>query len=144
MSGPSASTPSNYWNQMPYTYGSGATTKNPYTTWSGQGTYMPQYHDGGWVKGLPNIKSNEQFAKLMEGEYVSTPQMIADFMGNAVPAIASAGKSSIGSFMPIYISGNVTEDNLKEIEKIANKAIEKLNKSMSDRGLVRNAVQFGF
>lgn len=71
---------------------------------------IKKYHDGGFVGGL---KSNEEFAKLLRGEFVATEGMQNNFMKNILPKIADFSGAS-GNY------GNITlhVDKLLEVGTI--------------------------
>jgi hypothetical protein len=101
------------------------------------------------VGGKYALKSNEEFAKLLKGEVVYTPDQIDNFMSKTLPKIAnpqyesSGGGINIENFCKLIVEGNLDKTVLPDIDKILNKAIEKLNSSMHNRGYLRNANSFG-
>lgn len=96
-------------------------------------------HQGGFIG---NLKSNEAFAKLLKGEYVATEGQMQNFMGNVLPKIAgnptfSANGGSVEINIPIHVAGSLDKTVLPDIEKIANKVLEEINKAMRQRGYIR-------
>jgi hypothetical protein len=103
---------------------------------------IPKYHTGGVVGG-----SGEQLAKLMAGEVVLTPDQINKFMKITLPQLAQVtplanGGVSFENFMPIQVSGNLDKSVIPDIEAIANKAMERINDVMRQRGYNRLSNQF--
>ena len=99
--------------------------------------------ESGFVGGL---KSNEEFAKLMDGELVINPRQMEDFMKYTLPAVATTtsniGGNNITLEMPITVMGNLDKNILPDLDRIANGVIDKLNKSLQARGYVRTANQY--
>lgn len=96
--------------------------------------YVGEYHIGGFVGGEATLKSNEAFAKLLRGEFVSTPQQIDVFMRKTLPSIASQTKGAIIEYNSPLIEikcDSVTEDSLPKLNDIVNKAVEKIKKDMT-------------
>ncbi len=96
--------------------------------------YVGEYHTGGFVGGEATLKSNEAFAKLLRGEFVSTPQQIDVFMRKTLPSIANQTKGAIIEYNSPLIEikcDNVTEDSLPKLNDIVNKAVEKIKKDMT-------------
>lgn len=94
----------------------------------------PVYHNGGFVGGTVLLKSNEEFAKLLKGEFVSTPEQINVFMRKTLPSIANQTKGAIIEYNSPLIEikcDNVTEDSLPKLNDIVNKAVEKIKKDMT-------------
>ena len=98
-------------------------------------TITPTYHQGGFVGGVTKLKSNEEFAKLLEGERVSTPAQMDTFMRKTLPSIAAGGGGTViqnNSPLIELNCGNVTEDTLPELEDMVNRAVEKIEKNMAN------------
>lgn len=102
----------------------------------------PEYHTGGIVGGQPNLKSTEEFAKLLKGEVVSTEPQIDKFMKTTLPNIANQNIRSgvelqIDRFIDITVEGNL--DNSVDIEAIIKrasaKALDNLVNTISNRGI---------
>lgn len=95
---------------------------------------MGIYHTGGFVGDISTLKSNEEFAKLLKGEFVSTPQQIDVFMRKTLPSIANRTNGAIIEYNSPLIEikcDNVTEESLPKLNDIVNKAVEKIKKDMT-------------
>jgi len=123
------------------------------TILAGLGSAVPQFHTGvnaGFVGGRSESKENEQFAKLLKGELVISPEQMSNFMNKTLPSIMSGTPSvsstmqgmEIGQLMNFNISGNLDRNVLPSIEKIANMVVDKLNDNMLIRGTKRGAGLF--
>jgi len=99
------------------------------------------YHQGGMVGGVTKLKSSEEFAKLMKGEFVVTPKQMHQFMGKTLPNITSStgGANFYAPIVELHC-GSVTRDSLPDLKRIvdeaSNKAVEKI-KSALGSGLDR-------
>ncbi len=49
------------------------------------------YHKGGLVGGVATLAAGEEFAKLLEGEFVSNPAQMKRFMEDTLPQVAEYG-----------------------------------------------------
>ena len=113
-------------------------------------TPIAVYHDGseaGFVGRNAKLASNEQFAKLMNGELVLRPDEMDNFMRYTLPSLPSTLGSglktiNIENLMPMTINGNLDKSVLPDIKSIADKVVETINKAYSDRGVVRTASAF--
>jgi hypothetical protein len=111
-----------------------------------------EHHSGvysGPVGGKYALKSNEEFAKLLKGEVVYTPDQIDQFMNKTLPKIANpqyesngGGGLNIDTFCRLVVEGNLDKTVLPDIDKIMNKMFEKLNSTMHNKGHMRNAATF--
>jgi TP901 family phage tail tape measure protein len=93
--------------------------------------------DSGFVQGL---KSNEEFAKLMAGELVITPDQMDKFMNKTLPKVAQRGGGetmSIGKLLEITVQGNMDSSVVPQIKEIADKVVRQLNDNMKQRGFLR-------
>ncbi len=91
---------------------------------------VQSHHTGGFVSGA-QLNSHEQFAKLLNGELVVTPQQMSKFMDNTLPEIATQGGNiSYNSPLIEIHCDNVTQDTLPELEKIVNKAVKKVKEEI--------------
>lgn len=111
------------------------------------------FHSGGLA--LPdgrsdfigNLRSNEVFAKLLKGEYVSTEGQMDNFLKNVLPKVTLGYQAitknnqipSITVNMPITVEGNMDKDVIPDIKKISNNVMEEINRSLILRGYVRPA-----
>ena len=103
------------------------------------GGLIEKHHSGNFAGGL---ESNEVFAKLLKGEFVATEGQMDNFLSRTMPNIVSrAVGGNVNLSMPITVEGNMDESVLPSIEKIANKVIREINKTMVIRGSVRSANQ---
>lgn len=92
------------------------------------------YHSGGAVGGDEYLKSNEEFAKLMKGEYVSTPKQMETFLSKTLPTMANSIKSGNEFNAPLVSVSceNVTQDSLPGLREIIDEAVEKVQKKLVD------------
>lgn len=91
------------------------------------------YHSGGFVGGDAVLKSNEEFAKLMVGEHVSTPAQIQRFMNETLPSIATVGSRNEFNAPLISIEcGSVTPESLPGLKQIVNEAVREVKKQLDD------------
>jgi TP901 family phage tail tape measure protein len=95
--------------------------------------------ESGFVGGL---KSNEEFAKLMKGELVINKPQMENFMNKSLPQMVSTATNEINFEMPINVNGPLDKTVLPDIEKIVNKAFEKMNSALMNRGYKRAVNQF--
>lgn len=98
------------------------------------------YHSGGLVGGLSTLSTSEEFAKLLKGEFVSTPAQMKRFMEKTLPEISSYGNSkNTNEFNAPLIAlhcDSVTEDSLPQLKQIVNEAVKEVKKHL-DSGLSR-------
>jgi hypothetical protein len=114
-------------------------------TW-GSGT-MKMMHSGGFAGGL---KSNEVYAKLLKGEYVTTESDMNGFLKKTLPSMLGlpsftskgGGGGDISVSMPINVAGNLDKTILPDLKKIADNVIKEINKNMEGRGYNRRADAF--
>jgi hypothetical protein len=103
--------------------------------------------DTGFVGGL---KSNEEFAKLLDGELVVNKSQMDNFMNKVLPSVMNQPQTSNNSFggvtfenlLNLTVQGNMDSSVIPDIEKIANYAVDKFNKVLRDQGILRNANAF--
>lgn len=94
------------------------------------------HHTGGFVGDLTKLKSNEQFAKLLKGEFVTTPAQMEKFMKETLPMIATGdyGGSGGNIFNEPLIKiecGQVTQETLPELRSAVNEAVAQVKKELS-------------
>lgn len=96
------------------------------------------YHTGGLVGSKTALESNEVFAKLMKGEFVSTPTQMDRFIKETLPSIANRTNSAGGDAIIHYNSplieiqcGSVTDDTLPKLRDLVNEAVTKIEKDMT-------------
>ncbi len=93
------------------------------------------YHSGGLVGDISTLKSNEEFAKLLKGEFVSTPKQMDTFMKKTLPAMVSSGSDGgavITHNAPLVEikCGDVNEDTLPKLRTLVDQAVTKIEKNM--------------
>ena len=93
------------------------------------------YHSGGFVGDITTLKSNEEFAKLLNGEFVSTPKQMDIFMRKTLPAMLSGGGgngATINNNSPLIEikCGDVDEDTLPKLKSLVDQAVTKIEKNM--------------
>lgn len=93
------------------------------------------YHTGGFVGDITSLKSNEEFAKLLNGEFVSTPKQMDTFMKKTLPTMLSGGSGSgatINNNSPLIEikCGDVDEDTLPKLKSLVDQAVTKIEKNM--------------
>ena len=96
--------------------------------------YVGEYHTGGFVGDESRLKSNEGFAKLLRGEFVSTPKQIDVFMKKTLPSIANQSNGMTIEYNSPLVEvkcDSITEDSLPKLNDIINKAVEKIKKDMT-------------
>lgn len=98
------------------------------------------YHTGGLVGDIATLSSSEEFAKLLKGEFVSTPAQMKRFMEDTLPKIANysaAGGSNEFNAPLIEITcESVTTEALPELERVVNEAVKEIQKQL-DSGMSR-------
>ena len=92
---------------------------------------VPEHHTGGIVGGV-ELQSNEEFAKLLKGEYVSTPAQMQKFMRKTLPNIANYNNGAVNYNAPLIAikCDSITEDSIPEIEKVVNEAVNKIKREI--------------
>jgi len=97
------------------------------------GGLVEEHHSGGFVGG---VKSNETFAKLMNGEFVVTPSQMNNFVNGTLPSITSG--NVFHSPLVTIECDNVTSDALPGLQAVVNSAVEEIKKRFDD-GMTRSA-----
>ncbi len=104
------------------------------------------YHNGGFVGG---VKSNETFAKLLDGEFVSNKAQMNNLIDKTIPKLTQesverfSSNSNIGNFMNITVNGDLTKDTIPELERLKNNGVKQLTEGLKNRGLRVNAKSYG-
>lgn len=106
------------------------------------------YHTGGFVG---DLASNEEFAKLLKGEYVATEQQMQQFMNKTLPSITGIQSPTqslnFENLINLRVDGNLDSSILPELESIIEKsingAIGKINETMISRGFRRTGMSLG-
>lgn len=108
-----------------------------YTSLTGK---VSKYHTGGFVGDVSALSSNEEFAKLLKGEFVSTPAQIKRFMEETLPQIANYSTSEASNeFNAPLIEircESVTTESLPELERVVNDAVKEIKRQL-DSGMSR-------
>jgi len=116
---------------------------SPFNDWFNQ--VFGVHHEGldsGPVGGMKTA-SNEKLAKLLKGEIVINGPQQDNILNNIIPSIArtssnvgsGGGGIQIGSLLTVQ--GNMDKSILPDVEKLLDKAIDKLNKGNYQRGILR-------
>ena len=118
-----------------------ATLNDPYRLPSNGKLYdFSTYHTGGFVGGEPALQSDEEFAKLMKSEFVSTPSQIQRFMKDTLPRLvgySSSVKSNEFNAPLVEINcDSVTTESLPELKKVVNEAVKEIQRQL-DSGMSR-------
>jgi len=110
---------------------------------------FPTFHDGaksGVVGNGLSLKNNELFAKLMAGEVVTNSGQIDNFMNKTLPQIAQGSSNFTGGNielnMPINVGGSLDKSVMPDINKFAEKVLERVQEMMNQRGWNRRADLF--
>lgn len=96
---------------------------------------VESHHSGGFVGDTIALRSNEEFAKLLKGEFVSTPKQMDEFMRKTLPAIVShesGGGATINNNSPLVEihCGSVDKDTLPQLQDLVNQAVKKIGQDM--------------
>lgn len=97
------------------------------------------YHTGGLVGDIATLSSSEEFAKLLKGEFVSTPAQMKRFMEETLPQIvnyANGGGNEFNAPLIEILCENVTSESLPELERVVNEAVKEIKKQL-DSGMSR-------
>nr|DAO56446.1 MAG TPA: minor tail protein [Caudoviricetes sp.] len=98
------------------------------------------YHTGGLVGGISTLSSSEEFAKLLKGEYVTTPAQMKRFMEETLPQIANYpatnGSNEFNAPLVEITCESVTTESLPELKHIINEAVNEIKKEL-DSGMSR-------
>lgn len=112
----------------------GADDSNNYTALLRAAEAAGVYHTGGFVGDVSELKSNEEFAKLLKGEFVATPHQMDNFIKNVLPSIASSGRGGavINNNSPLVAinCGAISEDTLPYLDELVDQAVRKIEKNM--------------
>ena len=103
------------------------------------------YHTGGFVGGSAMLKPNEEYAKLMKGELVITPQQMKNFMGKTFPSIAGGGAGAVQNYNAPLIQihcDSITKDSLPDLQKIVDRAVNSIKREF-DSGMSRTGFKRG-
>ena len=86
---------------------------------------------------MVTLKSNEEFAKLLNGELVSTPRQMDDFMRKTLPQMLSydgGNQAVINNNSPLVEirCGNISEDTMPQLKNLVSQVISKIEENMKD------------
>lgn len=100
-------------------------------------TGVASHHSGGFVGNMVTLKSNEEFAKLLNGELVSTPRQMDDFMRKTLPHMLSrdsGNQAVINNNSPLVEikCGNIDEDTIPQLKNLVSQAVSKIEENMKD------------
>lgn len=101
--------------------------------------YIKKYHSGGFVGDISALKSNEQFAKLLKGEFVSTPAQMDKFMKETFPSMVSTANKGGNTYNAPLISiecGSITQETLPQVKAAVKAAVAEI-KTQIDSGISR-------
>lgn len=98
-------------------------------------TPTEQHHTGGFAGGGATLKDNEVFAKLLDGEFVSTPAQMSKFLKDTYPkmlGMAQGGNGGIQYNAPIVAirCDSVTEDTMPTLKKVVKQAVDEVKKEI--------------
>lgn len=98
------------------------------------------YHTGGLVGDIATLSTSEEFAKLLKGEFVSTPMQMKRFMEETLPKIAnytsSGGTNEFNAPLIEIKCENVTSEALPELERVVDEAVKEVKRQL-DSGMSR-------
>lgn len=134
-------------NQLSVILGSMSTNTSPTPPNNNQTSFHGGIMEGAVGRnGGFSTKSNEIFAKLLRNEVVLRPEQIDSFMKNTLPQIAGAtsnsGNEPISVSMPITVQGNLDKSVIPDLDRMLDKMIDKLNKTMLSKGWNRRSDLF--
>ena len=102
------------------------------------------YHTGGLVGDIATLSSSEEFAKLLKGEFVSTPAQMKRFMEETLPKIANypvtGGSNEFNAPLIEILCESVTTETLPELERIVNEAVKEIKRQL-DSGMSRTGLK---
>ena len=102
---------------------------------------VPKYHSGGFVGG---VRSNEEFAKLMEGEFVATPKQMTRFMGRTLPGMVSQSGATYNAPLIEIKCDKITQESMPQLEKVVNQAVkqikDEINGTFDRKGIKKNGI----
>ena len=97
------------------------------------------YHSGGFVGDISTLKSNEEFAKLLKGEFVSTPAQMDKFMKETFPSMMSTANKGGATYNAPLVSiecGSITQETLPQVKAAVKAAVAEI-KTQIDSGISR-------
>lgn len=93
------------------------------------------YHDGGTVGDGVHISRNEEFAKLMDGEFVSTPVQVERFVNKTLPALMSNSSRCGNNYNAPLVSvvcDTITREVMPDLTGIINAAANEVKRQLDD------------
>lgn len=94
-----------------------------------------KFHQGGFVGDLMSLKSNEQFATLLKGEFVSTPAQMDNFMKNVLPQVTSYSTgATINNNSPLVTiqCGTIDDETLPKLTQMVDAAVAQIERNMEN------------
>lgn len=93
-----------------------------------------RYHTGGFVGGVASLRSNEEFAKLLKGEFVSTPAQMDRFINETMPNVVAQAASKSGAVYNAPLvsieCGSITKETLPEVEAAIKAAVSDVKRQI--------------
>lgn len=95
------------------------------------------YHSGGFVGGLPQLQASEEYGKLLKGEFVSTPNMMQNFINNTLPNLVASvsGNGDTIIELAVNVQGNMDKTILPQLKEAV---LASITTAMQQRGKLRN------
>ena len=82
-----------------------------------------------------SLKSNEQFAKLLKGEFVTTPAQMDNFMKKVLPQITSySNGATINNNSPLIAiqCGSINDETLPKLTEMVDAAVAQIERNMEN------------
>lgn len=97
------------------------------------GEDVPSHHTGGFVMGA-KLKDNEEFAKLLQGEFVATPGQMSRFMNKTLPSMTNQSGGNIVYNSPLIEikCDSVDSESLPKLQKVIDRAVKKVKAEIDD------------
>ena len=106
-------------------------------------------HHTGIEKGAvggKKLQSSEEFIRAVKGEVVITPKQMSNFTGKVLPSMINSpkgqsnfsGGATFDKLFDIVINGNLDKSTIPDLERLSTQIIDKINKGMQQRGMLRN------
>lgn len=94
---------------------------------------IPSHHTGGFVMGA-KLKDNEEFAKLLQGEFVATPGQMSRFMNKTLPSMTNQSGGNIVYNSPLIEikCDSVDSESLPKLQKVIDRAVKKVKAEIDD------------
>ena len=96
------------------------------------------HHTGGFVGDVSMLDSNEEFAKLLKGEFVATPTQMHRFMKKTLPDVVNSGSTKNEFNAPLITieCDNVTSEAMPKLQNVVDEAVKEVKKQL-DSGMSR-------